>query len=246
MPLSRRCGESGFDRVRRASSREKSEPESGGLRLTGEAALQSPCAIFGESQKGAAKQMDNAQVFVLLERIAKRDEQAFRTLYEAFSRKIYAYALNQVKNPSKAEEIVADTLYDVWRAPLAFRGDSQFSTWITGIARNKVLGTFRRDKRDADQDDIEDYDEQLESDDPSGFELLADKQRRDGVKHCLDKLPDDQRECMHLVFYEGYTLGEISELQNVPEGTLKTRLFRARERLRTCLRLLLEREGTRS
>jgi RNA polymerase sigma-70 factor, ECF subfamily len=189
--------------------------------------------------------MDNAQVFALLERIAKRDQKAFRTLYEAFSTKIYAYALNQVKQPSKAEEIVADTLYDIWRNPLAFRGDSQFSTWVVGIARHKVLGAYRRDRHASEQDDIEDYEDQLESDDPSGFELLADKQRRDGVQHCMEKLPEDMRECMHLVFYEGHTLAEIAELQNVPEGTVKTRVFRARDRLKTCLRLLLEREGSK-
>ena len=189
--------------------------------------------------------MDNARVFALLERIAKRDEKAFRELYEAFSRKIYAYALNQVKQPSKAEEIVADTLYDIWRNPLAFRGDSQFSTWVVGIARHKVLGAFRRDKHETEQDDIEDYEDRLEADEASSFDLLADKQRRDGVKHCLDKLPDEMRECMHLVFYEGHTLGEIAELQNVPEGTVKTRMFRARDRLKTCLRLLLEREGAK-
>jgi RNA polymerase sigma-70 factor, ECF subfamily len=188
--------------------------------------------------------MDNARVFQLLERIAKRDEKAFRELYEAFSTKIYAYALNQVKHPSKAEEIVADTLYDIWRNPLAFRGDSQFSTWLVGIARHKILGAFRRDRHEAEQDDIDELEDQLEADEASGFDLLADKQRREGVQQCLEKLPEEMRECMHLVFYEGYTLAEIAALQVVPEGTVKTRVFRARDRLRTCLRLLLEREGT--
>jgi RNA polymerase sigma-70 factor, ECF subfamily len=59
----------------------------------------------------------------------------------------------------------------------------------------------------------------------------------------MEKLPEDMRECMHLAFYEGHTLAEIAELQNVPEGTVKTRVFRARDRLKTCLRLLLERES---
>ena len=83
--------------------------------------------------------VDNNEVFELLNRIARKDELAFQTLYRAFSRKVYAYALNQVRDPAKAEEIVADTLYEIWRQPLRFRGDSQFSTWLIGIARNKVL-----------------------------------------------------------------------------------------------------------
>lgn len=187
--------------------------------------------------------MDDQGAVGLLKRIAKQDEAAFRELYRAYSRKVYAYALNQIKDPARAEEIVADTLYDIWRNPLAFRGESQFSTWVIGIARNKVLQAFRSSKRDADHDDIDEVGDDIASEEAGAFELLADKQRAAGVKHCLDKLPDEQRECMHLVFYEGYSLGEIAEVQGCPEGTVKTRLFHARQRLKTCLRLLLEREG---
>ena len=187
--------------------------------------------------------MDNAEVFALLNRIAEKDEAAFRQLYRAFSRKLYAYVLNQVRDAGKAEEIVADTLYEIWRQPNRFRGDSQFSTWLTGIARNKVLLAFRSEKAHRDHEDIDELDEQLESDDLGVFERCADEQRRAGVKRCLDKLPDEQRECMHLVFYEDCSVGEIAAIQNCPEGTVKTRLFHARQRLRNCLRLLLEREG---
>lgn len=189
--------------------------------------------------------MDDKRAVELLKRIAKQDEAAFRELYGAYSRKVYAYALNQIKDPGRAEEIVADTLYDIWRNPLAFRGESQFSTWLIGIARNKVLQAYRSAKRHDDHDDIDEIGDDIASEDAGAFELLADKQRAAGVKQCLDKLPDEQRECMHLVFYEGYSLGEIAEVQNCPEGTVKTRLFHARQRLKTCLRLLLEREGSK-
>jgi len=187
--------------------------------------------------------VDNAEIFGLLRRIAQKDESAFRELYRAYSRKLYAYVLNQVRDVGKAEEIVADTLYEVWRQPDRFRGDSQFGTWLVGIARNKVLLAFRRDKPSLHHEDIDDLGEELESDSPGVFELLADQQRRDGVQQCLDKLPDHQRECMHLVFYEDCSIGEVAAIQQCPEGTVKTRLFHARQRLRTCLRLLLEREG---
>ena len=189
--------------------------------------------------------MDDQSAGALLKRIAKQDEAAFRELYRAYSRKVYAYALNQIKDPARAEEIVADTLYDIWRNPLAFRGESQFSTWLIGIARNKVLQAFRSSKRAADHDDIDEVGDDLASEEAGAFDLLADKQRAAGVKQCLEKLPEEQRECMHLVFYEGYSLGEIAEVQKCPEGTVKTRLFHARQRLKTCLRLLLEREGTK-
>ena len=88
--------------------------------------------------------------------------------------------------------------------------------------------------------------ETLLGDQPGAFEQLAQHERQEGVRHCMSKLSAEHRECMHLVFYEGYSLGEIAEVQGCPEGTVKTRLFHARQRLRNCLRLWLEREGVQA
>lgn len=187
--------------------------------------------------------MDNDEVLRLLGRIEAADEGAFRELYRAFSRKLYAYVLRQLGDPAQAEEIVADTLYEVWKAPAKFRGESQFSTWLIGIARNKVLMAFRSRKPDASHDDLDDVAETIAADDESAFDILANQQRREGVRHCMDKLSDEHRECIHLVFYEGMSLAEVAEVQACPENTVKTRLFHARQKLKNCLRLLLEREG---
>lgn len=187
--------------------------------------------------------MDNPQVLRLLGRIEQKDEGAFRELYCAFSRKLYAYVLRQLSDPAQAEEIVADTLYEVWKAPARFRGDSQFSTWLIGIARNKVLMHWRGRKPDADHDDVADLAEQLPSDAPGAFEIMADQQRSEGVRHCVDKLGADHRECVHLVFYQGMALADVARIQQIPEGTVKTRLFHARQKLKQCLQRMLAREG---
>jgi RNA polymerase sigma-70 factor (ECF subfamily) len=187
--------------------------------------------------------MDNDEVLRLLERIGQRDEAAFRELYRAFSRRLYAYALRQHGDPAQAEEIVADTLYEVWKAPAKFRGEAQFSTWLIGIARNKVLMAFRSRKPDQLHEDLADVADTVAADDPSAFELLAQQQRHEGVRHCMDRLSDDHKECIHLVFYEGLSLAEVAQMQACPEGTVKTRLFHARQKLKTCLKLLLQREG---
>ncbi|TMH12807.1 MAG: sigma-70 family RNA polymerase sigma factor [Betaproteobacteria bacterium] len=187
--------------------------------------------------------MDNDEVLRLLGRIERADEAAFRELYRAFSRRLYAYVLRQLGDPAQAEEIVADTLYEVWRQPAKFRGDSQFSTWLIGIARNKVLMAFRSRKPDAVHDDLADVAELVANEDPSAFDILAQQQRHEGVRHCMDKLSDEHRECVHLVFYEGMSLGEVATIQACPEGTVKTRLFHARQKLKNCLQLLLQREG---
>jgi RNA polymerase sigma-70 factor (ECF subfamily) len=187
--------------------------------------------------------MDNDEVLRLLARIQRADEGAFRELYRAFSRRLYAYVLRQLNDPAQAEEIVADSLYEVWRAPARFRGDSQFSTWLIGIARNKVLMAYRSRKPDAQHEDIDDVKETIASEDASAFDLLAQAQRREGVRHCMDRLSDEHRECVHLVFYEGMALAEVASIQGCPEGTVKTRLFHARQKLKNCLKLLLQREG---
>jgi RNA polymerase sigma-70 factor, ECF subfamily len=187
--------------------------------------------------------MENPQVLRLLGRIEQKDEGAFRELYCAFSRKLYAYVLRQLSDPAQAEEIVADTLYEVWKAPAKFRGDSLFSTWLIGIARNKVLMHWRARKPDADHDDVADLAEQLPSDAPGAFEIMADQQRSAGVRTCVDKLGSDHRECVHLVFYQGMALAEVARIQQIPEGTVKTRLFHARQKLKQCLQRLLAREG---
>jgi RNA polymerase sigma-70 factor (ECF subfamily) len=187
--------------------------------------------------------MENPQVLRLLGRIEQKDEGAFRELYCAFSRKLYAYVLRQLSDPAQAEEIVADTLYEVWKAPAKFRGESQFSTWLIGIARNKVLMHWRARKPDADHDDVADLAEQLPSDAPGAFEIMADQQRSAGVRTCVDRLGADHRECVHLVFYQGMSLSEVARIQQIPEGTVKTRLFHARQKLKQCLQRLLAREG---
>ena len=187
--------------------------------------------------------MDNDRVRELLERVGRQDESAFRELYKAFSRRVFTYALNMVNDHGRAEEVLVDTMYEVWRAPGRFRGDSQFATWLIGIARNKALMVYRGRRPDEVHDDLDDIAETKAADTPDGFVQLAQKQRSEGVQHCMGKLSDEHRECMHLVFFEGLALAEVAQIQGCPENTVKTRLFHARQKIKKCLSLLLEREG---
>jgi len=186
--------------------------------------------------------MDNDRVRALLERVALQDQGAYRELYQAFSRRVYAYVLNMLKDPGRAEEVLVDTMYEVWRAPARFRGDSQFSTWLIGVARNKALMVFRSRRADELHDDLDDIAETRAADTPDAFALLADKQRSAGVRACMERLSTEHRECMHLVFFEGCSLADIAAVQGCPENTVKTRLFHARQRIKSCLQRLLDGE----
>jgi len=187
--------------------------------------------------------MEPAEIVQLLERIAKQDESAFKQLYKAFSRKLYAYALRQMNDTAAAEEIVSDTLYEIWLNPTRFRGDSQFSTWLIGIARNKTLMRLRSRRAEPGREDVDELAEVLASDEPGVLEQIAGREREHHVRHCLERLSTEHRECVHLVFYEGMSLGEVAQVQACPEGTVKTRMFHARQKLRNCLSLMLKAEG---
>jgi RNA polymerase sigma-70 factor (ECF subfamily) len=174
----------------------------------------------------------------LLKQIIRREEQAMASFYKAFERNVYAFALRRLGNQGEAEEVAVETMHEVWKNAGRFRGDSQVRTWVLGIARHKLL-----DKLRARSQAYEELDETTPSEDLSGFDLLARRQRAQNVLKCLSHLPDEQRDCMHLVFYEELSLAEIAKIQNCPENTVKTRLFHARRKIKQCLEGVLAEEN---
>lgn len=186
-------------------------------------------------------ELDNNNVFRLLERIGTGDEDAFRELHDFMGRPVFLFAMNRLRDADKAQEIVSDTMYEVWKNPGRFRGESRFSTWVFGIARNKILHAWR----DAEpiHEDLDNVAQLLVSNEPDGFAALAETERRRGVRRCMERLPAEQRDCLHLVFYEGMTLAEVAVVLSVAENTVKTRMFHARQKIKHCLKLLLQSEG---
>ena len=182
-----------------------------------------------------------ADVDSLLRRIAQRDQAAFRTLYELSARRVYAFLLHRFRQESLVEEVVSDTLLHVWKNPDAFRGDSAFSTWLLGVARNKMLERVRHQNARATEE-LDDADEDLLVEDTTPEDVAAMRQRSEGVRECLELLPAEQRECIHLAYYEGWTLDEIGAQMSLKKETIGTRLFYARKKIQACLAALLARE----
>lgn len=175
-----------------------------------------------------------ARVRAWLVRIARGDEVAMAELYRAYARRVYAYALNHLHDPDLAEEVAADTLYEVWRRPDAWRGEARFSTWLIGIARHKWIDALR--SRAAPMDDLDDLAETLPDPAPDAFDRLCDARRRAAVSNCLARLPRHQRDAIHLVLYQGMTMAEVARIQGIPENTAKTRVFHARRAIERCMR----------
>lgn len=183
---------------------------------------------------------DTDEALALLAQIANRDETAFRRLYDASYRRIYAFVMHRMRDEAAASEIVGEVLYDVWRRPAAYRGDAKLSTWLLGIARHKMLDRLRG--ADKTHEDIADHEDLHGSDTEDGYTALAQQQRAEGVAKCVAQLGEPHRECLYLAFYEELSQAEIAQLQQVPEATVKTRLFHARAKIKRCLQALLARE----
>lgn len=166
----------------------------------------------------------------LLARVGTGDEAAFETFYRLFSRRVCAFARRMTNDPAAADEITGDTMHEVWRSAVRFRGDSQVSTWVLGIARNKSLIALRGRQRHErfEGRDIEDFADHLEAQTPDGFSLLARRQTAEALRQCMEQLPAKHRECLHLTYFEDLSMREIAALLGIPEGTVKSRLSHAR------------------
>jgi RNA polymerase sigma-70 factor (ECF subfamily) len=180
----------------------------------------------------------------LLRKLDEGNEAALRTLYSAYAPRIHAFALARLCKPADTEEVVVDTVHEVWRHAARFRGESKFSTWLLGIARNNVHSMLQA--RTPVHDDIADWEDELAADEPGAFHVVAQRQRRQRVLVCIDKLSGVQRECVRLFFYEGLSLREVAEVQRYTENAAKIRLFHARRRLKQCTSLSVWRTETTS
>jgi RNA polymerase sigma-70 factor (ECF subfamily) len=183
------------------------------------------------------RELTESQIADLLDLIQAGDEPSMRTLYLAFGRRVYAFALNTLRDHGDAEQVVVDTMYEVWRQAHRFNRECRFSTWLLGIARNKILHVLR--DRAPDHEDIEAVQDLLPCPNSDPYRSVAERQHHQTVLSCLEELPHPQRQCLQLVLAEGLSLAEIAEIQGCPENTVKTRLFKARRRVKESLVRLL-------
>lgn len=171
----------------------------------------------------------------LIAAIAREDRGAMHQFYVRHSRAVHAFAWRRLGDVDEAQDVVVDTMFEVWRGAGRFQGQSQVRTWLLGIARHKLLDRVRAHGRV----EIEELgDELLDTTPDAGvgpFAWLAAKQRAQAVLDCLEVLPDVQRECLHLSCHEDLSLKEIALVQDVPMNTVATRIHHAKRKLADCL-----------
>lgn len=170
----------------------------------------------------------------LLARVQDRDTGAHRELFERFYPRVFAFVQRRIQEASLTEELVADVFFEIWRNADRFRGESRVSTWIFGIANFKAMAASRRRRtgiRGATFPSNVEYLHRFPDpgDATSTLEARGDLRR---VTRLLEALPESQREVVELVFVEGLAYSEVASRLGVPEATVKTRVSRARSRLR--------------
>jgi RNA polymerase sigma-70 factor (ECF subfamily) len=161
----------------------------------------------------------------LIANVAAGDRRALETLYLNYHRRLSHFLARYTRSYENIEEILNDTFLVVWQSAPHFRHASRVSTWIMGIAYRTALKSLRRQQQ---------HRETLPSDlipDPSSDPTHA-METQDWIEQGLRLLSLEQRLTLELAYHFGHSVEEIAEITAVPVGTVKARMFHAREKLR--------------
>ena len=183
-----------------------------------------------ERRPGPPAAEQNELELALLTRIAAQDAQAMHELYLLYHRRLARFLMRLTSRYDLAEEIINDTFWVIWQHAADFRGASQVSTWVFGIAYRRGLKTLKRLRPDLIAEEGE-APEQSE-------EPWLHAELREWLGVALGKLPHEQRVVLELAYHVGHSCEEIATIMQCPVNTVKTRMFHARRKLKGLLTTL--------
>lgn len=180
-------------------------------------------------RQGPNSSVEDARLVVLAK---GGDTAAFSALVERHQNKLYRFILKSVNSPADARCLTQEALLQAYRCLASFNGTSRFSTWLTGIALNVTRNQIRR----ASKCHFVEYDEESMAcmantlDDPAHHHQ---QKASLGVLACaIENLPADMRKYLVLIGLDGHSYEEVAQLLEVPLGTVKSKMSRARQKLR--------------
>jgi RNA polymerase sigma-70 factor (ECF subfamily) len=188
----------------------------------------------------------------LVERAQRGDKHAFELLVSKYQRKLLRLLSRFVKDQAEVEDVAQEAFIKAYRALASFRGDSAFYTWLYRIgintAKNYLVAMGRRAPTvtEFDSEEAEEFDggDQLR-DINTPESLLMTKQIANAVSDAMAALPEELRAAIQLREIDGLSYEEIAAAMDCPIGTVRSRIFRAREAISERLRPLLETQGDR-
>jgi len=185
----------------------------------------------------------------LVARAQRGDKRAFELLVEKYQRKLARLLSRFIRDPAEVEDVAQEAFIKAYRALPAFRGDSAFYTWLYRIgintAKNYLMAMGRRapTSTEVEADEAEGFDEGEQLRDINTPEsVLLSKEIAETVNSTIEKLPEELRTAIQLREIEGMSYEDIARVMDCPIGTVRSRIFRAREAIAQQLRPLL---GTR-
>jgi RNA polymerase sigma-70 factor (ECF subfamily) len=182
----------------------------------------------------------------LVERAQRGDKQAFSLLVEKYQRKLARLLSRFIRDPAEVEDVTQEAFIKAYRALPAFRGDSAFYTWLYRIgintAKNYLMALGRRapTSTEVEAEDAEGFEEGEQLRDINTPEsLLLSKEIAETVNATIEKLPEELRKAIQMREIEGMSYEDIAQAMDCPIGTVRSRIFRAREAIAEQLRPLL-------
>ncbi|MCS6944728.1 MAG: RNA polymerase sigma factor RpoE [Sutterellaceae bacterium] len=184
---------------------------------------------------------------ILVERVQRGDKRAFELLVAKYQRKIFRLLSRLIRDPAEIEDVAQEAFIKAYRALPNFRGESAFYTWLYRIAINTAKNYLAAQGRRAatatesdlgENESLDDTDQLCDVATPDA--VLLSKQVAEAVNRAIEKLPEDLRTAIVLRELEGLSYEEIADAMNCPIGTVRSRIFRAREAIANELRPLLD------
>lgn len=183
----------------------------------------------------------------LVERVQRGDKQAFALLVSKYQRKLLRLLSRLIRDPAEVEDVAQETFIKAYRALPSFRGDSAFYTWLYRIgvntAKNYLVAQGRRAPTTTgfNSEEAETFDDGEQLRDINTPErLMMTRQIGDTVETAMQGLPEELKTAIVLREIEGLSYEEIASIMDCPIGTVRSRIFRAREAIAERLRPLLD------
>lgn len=182
----------------------------------------------------------------LVEQVQQGDKNAFNLLVTKYQQRVANLVSRYIKNHGDVSDVVQETFIKAYRALPNFRGDSAFYTWLFRIAvncsKNHLVSNNRKlSSSDLDVEELENYDsgDALRVNE-SPEKLLLTQEIKSVIFKTIDKLPEDLRTAINLRELDGLSYEEIAEIMDCPVGTVRSRIFRARDAIDKQIKPLLQ------
>lgn len=169
----------------------------------------------------------------LIARIAAREQAAFKALMIQHQVRVFRYLARRLRNDAMAEDLTNEVFTEVWLHADKYEGRASVSTWLLGMAHNRMVSKLRK-RREEPWDEDKAGEIADSGDDPEIAAQKADKSKV--IRNCIEKLSVAHREIVDLVYYHEMSIAEISGQLGIPEATVKTRMFYARKQLSDVLK----------